>query len=195
MKDKDSLILENLYNKVVEEAKTKSKKQVGYLLSDKVSPLTSKQKKKLKKELHSGEVKVKNESSRPIGGSGEESEVEFNWTHVKDPDIAGHWFVYYDYNASGSRSSATYDEPSSSDINVEVEYVRIEKFNEYDDNDDAVVVYDGSPYVDLPELKVSNPRIYKLVRSVIESKKEREMENEDNYDDYEYEGPDRLEDY
>jgi hypothetical protein len=58
MKDKDSLILESLYSKVVEEAKTKSKKQVGYLLSNKVSPLTSKQKKKLKKELHSGEVKV-----------------------------------------------------------------------------------------------------------------------------------------
>jgi len=38
--------------------KTKSKKQVGYLLS-KGSPLTDKQKKKLKSELHSGKVKIK----------------------------------------------------------------------------------------------------------------------------------------
>ncbi len=38
--------------------KTKSKKQVGYLLS-KGSPLSDKQKAKLKKELHSGAVKVK----------------------------------------------------------------------------------------------------------------------------------------
>jgi hypothetical protein len=38
--------------------KTKSKKQVGYLLS-KVSPLTSKEQAKLKRELHSGKVKVK----------------------------------------------------------------------------------------------------------------------------------------
>lgn len=40
--------------------KIKSKKQVGYLLS-KVSPLKKKQKNKLKKELHSGVVKVKKE--------------------------------------------------------------------------------------------------------------------------------------
>ena len=39
--------------------KTKSKKQVGYLLSDKVSPLSEKQKEKLKGELHRGTVKVK----------------------------------------------------------------------------------------------------------------------------------------
>ncbi len=38
---------------------TKSKKQVGFLLSDKVSPLSDKQKEKLKRELHSGKVKVK----------------------------------------------------------------------------------------------------------------------------------------
>jgi hypothetical protein len=38
--------------------KTKSMKQVGYLLS-KVSPLTSKEQTKLKKELHSGKVKIK----------------------------------------------------------------------------------------------------------------------------------------
>jgi len=39
-------------------AKTKSKKQVGLLLS-KASPLKPAQKAKLKKELHSGAVKVK----------------------------------------------------------------------------------------------------------------------------------------
>ncbi len=38
-------------------AKMKSKKQVGYLLSS-GSPLNSKQKSKLKGELHSGKVKV-----------------------------------------------------------------------------------------------------------------------------------------
>lgn len=38
--------------------KEKTKKQVAYLLS-KVSPLAEKQKEKLKKELHSGEVRVK----------------------------------------------------------------------------------------------------------------------------------------
>lgn len=38
-------------------AKTKSKKQVAYLLS-KGSPLSAKQKSKLKGELHSGAVKV-----------------------------------------------------------------------------------------------------------------------------------------
>lgn len=38
--------------------KTKSKKQVGYLLS-KGSPLSGKQKKKLKHELHTKKVKVK----------------------------------------------------------------------------------------------------------------------------------------
>jgi hypothetical protein len=37
---------------------SKSKKQVAYLLS-KVSPLSKKQQGKLKKELHSGAVKVK----------------------------------------------------------------------------------------------------------------------------------------
>ncbi len=39
--------------------KTKSKKQVGFLLSDKVSPLSAKQEEKLKAELHSGKVKIK----------------------------------------------------------------------------------------------------------------------------------------
>ena len=39
-------------------AKTKSKKQVGFLLS-KGSPLKPGQKSKLKRELHSGKVKVK----------------------------------------------------------------------------------------------------------------------------------------
>jgi hypothetical protein len=38
--------------------KTKSKKEVGYLLSS-GSPLSDKQKSKLKGELHSGTVKVK----------------------------------------------------------------------------------------------------------------------------------------
>lgn len=38
--------------------KTKSKKQVAYLLS-KVSPLSGDQKSKLKRELHKGLVKVK----------------------------------------------------------------------------------------------------------------------------------------
>lgn len=38
--------------------KTKSQKQVAYLLS-KVSPLSDKQQSKLKKELHSGAVKIK----------------------------------------------------------------------------------------------------------------------------------------
>jgi hypothetical protein len=37
---------------------TKSKRQVAYLLS-KVSPLDNKQQEKLKKELHTGAVKVK----------------------------------------------------------------------------------------------------------------------------------------
>ena len=41
------------------KAKKKSKKQVGFLLSEKVSPLSEKQKAKLKKELHSGKVKIK----------------------------------------------------------------------------------------------------------------------------------------
>jgi hypothetical protein len=39
-------------------AKTKTQKQVAYLLS-KVSPLTGKEQAKLKKELHSGAVRVK----------------------------------------------------------------------------------------------------------------------------------------
>lgn len=38
--------------------KTKSQKQVAYLLS-KVSPLSDKQQTKLKKELHTGAVKIK----------------------------------------------------------------------------------------------------------------------------------------
>lgn len=38
--------------------KTKSKKQIGFLLSNKVSPLSAKQKGKLKSELHKGSVKV-----------------------------------------------------------------------------------------------------------------------------------------
>lgn len=39
-------------------AKSKSKRQVGYLLSS-GSPLSKKQKSKLKSELHSGKVRVK----------------------------------------------------------------------------------------------------------------------------------------
>jgi len=39
--------------------KPKSKKQVGFLLSEKMSPLSNAQKSKLKKELHSGAVRVK----------------------------------------------------------------------------------------------------------------------------------------
>jgi hypothetical protein len=39
-------------------AKTKSRRQVGYLLSND-SPLSEGQKSKLKRELHSGAVKVK----------------------------------------------------------------------------------------------------------------------------------------
>lgn len=63
MKIKEDLILESLYSQVVSEAKAKhkSKKQVGYLLSDKVSPLSKKQKEKLKGELHKGKVKVDEE--------------------------------------------------------------------------------------------------------------------------------------
>jgi hypothetical protein len=180
MKDKDGLILESLYNKVVEEAKTKSKKQVGYLLSNKVSPLTAKQKKKLKKELHTGKVKVKNESSHAIGGSGTDSEIELDWLDIQDPDLVGHWYVYYDYDATGSHSSGSYDEPPSSDIEIEVEYVKIIKFNDQDQTEE--VVYDGSPYSNLKELKISNPRLYKLVRSVIQSIEEKEQENENNYE-------------
>lgn len=40
------------------ERKTKSQKQVAYLLS-KVSPLNSKEQSKLKRELHTGAVKIK----------------------------------------------------------------------------------------------------------------------------------------
>jgi hypothetical protein len=42
----------------VPSAKVKSKRQVGYLLS-KVSPLSAAQKAKLKRELHSHQVRVK----------------------------------------------------------------------------------------------------------------------------------------
>jgi hypothetical protein len=42
---------------------TKSKRQVGYLLS-KGSPLSPSQKAKLKNELHTGAVKVSNSSAR-----------------------------------------------------------------------------------------------------------------------------------
>jgi len=45
--------------------KTKSKRQVGYLLSS-GSPLSSKQKANLKSELHSGEVKVKKNDRRHV---------------------------------------------------------------------------------------------------------------------------------
>lgn len=44
-------------------AKTKSKRQVGFLLS-KGSPLSTEQKTKLKGELHSGKVKVRKKRSR-----------------------------------------------------------------------------------------------------------------------------------
>ncbi len=43
--------------------KTKSKKQVGYLLSS-GSPLSGEQKAKLKGELHSGAVKVKGKAKK-----------------------------------------------------------------------------------------------------------------------------------
>jgi len=43
--------------------KSKSKRQVGYLLGG-GSPLTDEQKSKLKKELHSGAVKVKKNKAR-----------------------------------------------------------------------------------------------------------------------------------
>jgi len=42
----------------VPDMKTKTKRQVAYLLS-KVSPISEPQKKKMLKELHSGAVKVK----------------------------------------------------------------------------------------------------------------------------------------
>ena len=45
--------------------KEKSKRQVGYLLSS-GSPLTDKQKSKLKRELHSGAVKVKKSDRRRV---------------------------------------------------------------------------------------------------------------------------------
>jgi hypothetical protein len=45
-------------------SKTKSKRQVGYLLS-KGSPLTSAQKSKLKNELHTGAVKVAGGAKSP----------------------------------------------------------------------------------------------------------------------------------
>lgn len=45
------------------QPKTKSKKQVALLLS-KGSPLSPKQKEKLKRELHEGKVKVKKEPPR-----------------------------------------------------------------------------------------------------------------------------------
>jgi hypothetical protein len=44
-------------------AKTKSKRQVGYLLSS-GSPLSGAQKSKLKGELHSGAVKVKKKARK-----------------------------------------------------------------------------------------------------------------------------------
>ena len=45
--------------------KEKSKRQVGYLLSS-GSPLTDEQKAKLKRELHSGAVKVKKNKRRTV---------------------------------------------------------------------------------------------------------------------------------
>jgi len=52
--DSKDMCLDN----IKEGQKTKSLKQVGYLLSD-GSPLNNNQKIKLKKELHSGKVKIK----------------------------------------------------------------------------------------------------------------------------------------
>jgi len=49
---------EHLRDKAKHKVKSKSKKQVRYLLS-KGSPLSDKQKSKLKHELHEGDVKVK----------------------------------------------------------------------------------------------------------------------------------------
>lgn len=177
MKDKDGLILESLYNKVVEEAKTKSKKQVGYLLSNKVSPLTAKQKKKLKKELHSGDVKVKNESSHAIGGSSSDKEIEFDFSKSPNPAHRGVWWVNYDYDARGSHTRQTWDEPSSSDIDVDVQINLIAKQREDGEYDE---VYHGE---NLDQIKQSNPDLYSLVNSLIEYVREREQENEDNYED------------
>jgi hypothetical protein len=179
MKDKDALILESLYNKVVEEAKTKSKKQVGYLLSNKVSPLTSKQKKKLKKELHSGEVKV--ESSRysgyGIGGSGEEKDLEFEWQDHEGV-LKGHWYIKYDYQAHGKHSYGDYDNPPSSEINIEITYLEVIKFNDEDQTEH--VVYKGSPH-DLTQMKNSNPELYEIVSTFRSLAREHEEENDDNY--------------
>lgn len=59
--------------------KTKSKKQVAYLLSS-GSPLSGSQKAKLKSELHSGAVKVKSKSkSKPSHFS----QAKFNKAKVK----------------------------------------------------------------------------------------------------------------
>ena len=182
MKDKDALILESLYNKVVEEAKTKSKKQVGYLLSNKVSPLTSKQKKKLKKELHSGEVKV--ESNRynngyGIGGSGDEKDLEFEWQDDHEGVLKGHWYIYYDYEAHGKHSYGDYDEPPSSEIKVEITYLKVIKFNDEDQSEH--VVYEGSPH-DLTQMKISNPELYEIVSTFRSLARETEEENDRNYE-------------
>lgn len=57
--------------------KTKSKKQVGYLLS-KGTPLSGPQKAKLLSELHSGAVKVR---SKPVKKPTKFSQAKFNKTH------------------------------------------------------------------------------------------------------------------
>jgi hypothetical protein len=188
MKDKDSILLENLYNQVLEGTKSKSKKQVGYLLS-KGSPLKKKQKEKLKKELHTGKVKVES-SSYPIGRSGSEHELEFDWTDEQNPKLNGYWIAYYDYDASGSHSYGSYDEPPSSNIEITIEYLRIEKAPEQGENE---VVYDNE---DLRELKVSNPDLYDLVSTIKELVIEHEQENEDNYEqDYRGEPEYNSDDY
>jgi hypothetical protein len=181
MRDKDSISLESLYNQVIEEgAKKKSKKQIGFLLSDKVSPLSKKQKEKLKKELHTGKVKVKKKNlkesrNRGIGRSGE-SKLELDWTDDKNPDINGYWKAYYEYDASGYTSSGDWDNPPSSELNIRIDYLRIEESHEVGPD---TVVYDNQ---DMKELKVSNPKLYTLVDEVREVIKEHELENEDNHE-------------
>lgn len=44
-----------------------TKRQVGYLLSDKVSPLSPAKRRKLKRELHSGAVRVRRRIRRGHG--------------------------------------------------------------------------------------------------------------------------------
>jgi hypothetical protein len=62
-------------------AKTKSKKQVGYLLSS-GSPLSAKQKAKLKGELHSGAVKVM-KGKKKMAKKGKKGKMTFDKMRAK----------------------------------------------------------------------------------------------------------------